>query len=193
MPTSRSALGTPEGAQLSSHGRSGVVRLDEQAPESALVLRFDEGDHDVIARVAACSGLHLAASRRIAIAEGVTALWTGPGEWRIAGRDGAPPLLALADLSVDRCTVVDTSDLWFTARLRGCRSGDVLASGCAIDVNSPGVDDDLAAWVTRLARIRALIHRVSTSPLVFDVHVERSYAAYAWAWLSDAMSEFLHS
>jgi heterotetrameric sarcosine oxidase gamma subunit len=177
-----------------------------------VTVRFDALDAEVIALIATHTGLHLRDSVRVAHGDRSTALWLGPGEWRITAGDDSGAIhggdavddhhgagsaarlhpFALLDAAIPRCLVVDTSDAWIAVRLLGPHSRDVLGMGCAIDLDAADIGDEAASWVTRFARIRALIHRVSTTPSIYDVHVERSYAAYAWSWLTDAMTEFLH-
>ena len=186
----RSPLGTLSNEPTRAHGGADPVRLVEQPLGLAYTLRFDESDTDSIVAVAKLTGLRLQRAARAVAANGSLALWLGPGEWliRFAPESSAP--VALAESITARCTAIDTSDLWFVARLHGACSTDVLAKGCGLDLGphefAPG-----AAAVTQFARIRALIHYVDASP-AYDVYVERSYAAYVWAWLVDAMSEFLH-
>ena len=120
-----------------------------------------------------------------------TALWLGPGDWLIKPR-GNPASVreALARIVAStRSSLVDVSDLWFGVSLEGARSRDLLAKGSSLDLDATAFRPGATA-VTQFARLRALLHHVDGSP-DFDVYVERSYAAYLWAWLVDATNEFL--
>jgi sarcosine oxidase subunit gamma len=191
----RSALGTPAGAPMRTHGgatgseradHEEAVRLVEQPPGATFTLRFDEADEHAIDAIANLTGLRLDAGARAVTASGRTALWLGPGDWLVRFDDAAMPSLAWHE--APGVVAIETSDLWSRVRVHGARSRHVLATGCALDLDplrfAPGT-----AAVTQLARIRALIHHVEEG--AYDVHVERSYAAYVWAWLGDAIHEFL--
>lgn len=188
----RRPLGTPAQEPLRSHGCATTVRVAERPLDAAFAVRFDACDADAIAAVAARTGLHLHAASRSVSANGGIALWLGPGDWLVKPAPRSPALAARERPTTDpRYTIVDVSDLWSIVRLQGARTRDVLAKGCALDL-APARFACGAAAVTQLARIRALIH-YADADAGYDVHVERSYAAYLWAWLTDAMREFLHS
>jgi sarcosine oxidase subunit gamma len=191
----RSALGTPAGEAMRAHGITAseerahheeAVRLAEQPSGVTFALRFDEADRDAVDAIATLTGLRLAADARAVTASGRTALWLGPGDWLLRFESAAAPT---PEWHQARGVVaIETSDLWFRVRVHGACSRHVLATGCALDLD-PARFPSGAAAVTQLARIRALIHHVVAG--AYDVHVERSYAAYVWAWLGDAIHEFL--
>ena len=187
----RRPLDMRESEPLRSFGRAACVHLTEGPLEPAFELQFDAGDNVTAAVLGRASGLALTAVNRAVTAGETTALWLGPGNWLI--KPGADPVAALAALgravTATRSSLVDVSDLWFNVRVEGDHSRNVLAKGCALDLDLQ-VFAAGATAVTQLARLRALIHHVDGS-LVYDVYVERSYAGYLWAWLVDAMTEFL--
>jgi sarcosine oxidase subunit gamma len=191
----RSALGAPAGGPMRTHGGTAgferadpqeAVRLVEQPSGVAFTLRFDEADHDAVDAIATLTGLRLAAGARAVTAGDRTALWLGPGDWLLRFESAAAPTPQWHQAR--GVVAIETSDLWFRVRVRGACSRHVLASGCALDLDPARFPPGSAA-VTQLARIRALIHHVEDG--AYDVHVERSYAAYVWAWLGDAIHEFL--
>jgi len=187
----RRPLGMREDETLRSFGRTASVCLTEHPLEPAFELQFDADDNATVATLAGATGLTLTTVNRAVMARGTAALWLGPGNWLIKpGSDQAAALAALERaVATTQSSLVDVSDLWFGVRMEGDRSRDLLAKGCALDLD-PQVFAPGATAVTQLARLRALIHHVDGSP-VYDVYVERSYAGYLWAWLVDAMTEFL--
>lgn len=185
---SRTGLATLTSEPLRSRGSVSAVRLVEQPLGVAYTLRFLEVDEETIDTIAALTGLHLATTARAVTVGSRTALWLGPGDWLVRfGSDATVPQ-EWDRMPSGRYVAIDTSDLWFTVRLDGVYSRDVLAKGCALDFDPARFPPSTAA-VTQLARIRALIHHVEGC--AYDVYVERSYAAYVWTWLDDAVQEFL--
>ncbi len=184
----RRPLGTREDQALRVFGRTAVARITERPLEPAFELQFDAEDKTTAAVLAVATGLDLTAANRAVTAGATTALWLGPGNWLIKpGADREGPLAALERaVAATQSSLVDVSDLWFGVTVEGDRSRDLLAQGCALDLD-PRVFPPGACAVTQLARLRSLIHHVDGSP-VYHVYVERSYAGYLWAWLIDAMT-----
>lgn len=212
----RSALGTLPHDAPRTHGNTRVVHLAERPIDRAFTLRFDEFEARAVASVNALTGLSLDGRNRGVSTNCGSAVWLGPGDWLVmpaagsagmpSARSGEPSATALEAISQlssiatappsavvepgPLWTAIESSDLWFALRLDGPHNCDVLMKGCGMGLD-PSRFPRGAAAVTRLARIRALIHHVEPSP-AYDIYVERSYAAYLWAWLVDAMNEFLH-
>jgi len=184
----RRPLGRRANEALRTFGRMAAVRITERPLEPMFELQFAAEDAATAAALSAATGLDFTATNRALIAGAITALWLGPGNWLI--KPGAEAAAKLAPLervvAVTQSSLVDVSDQWFGASMQGERCRELLAQGCALDFDPRVFAPDSCA-VTQFARLRALIHYVDGSP-VYHVHVERSYAAYLWAWLIDAMT-----
>jgi sarcosine oxidase subunit gamma len=188
--TARRALGLQAGEPLRSFGLAASVRLTELPLEAAFELQFDADDAATVAVLSKATGFVLTTVNRVVNADGMTAVWLGPGDWLITpGNDPAAPARLEVAVTAASCSLVDVSDLWFGVAVEGPHAGDLLAKGCALDLDAQAFAPGATA-VAQLARLRALIHRGDGSP-TFHLHVERSYAAYLWAWLVDATTEFL--
>lgn len=187
--TARRPLGSSEDAPLRTFGDAGAIELRERPLEEALALQFDAGDRATIALIREASGLDLAGDDRTAAAGGLVALWLGPGDWLVRPGEVRGALEGLQRAARQGgCSLVDASDQWCAVEVAGRFARDLLAKGCSIDLRDHAFPAGASA-VLRFARVRALIHCVDASPS-FHVYVERSYAAYLWAWLVDAVSEW---
>lgn len=185
----RRPLGLRHDERLRSLGRHGRLRLTERPLETAFELQFDSRDDSAVARIGDATGLALAsAAHRVVATPTSTALWLGPGHWLVKPRDAAA-LQAALERTAASYGLVDVSDLWFGVRIDGPQAPELLAKACALDLAVASFPPGASA-VAQFVRLRALIHHVDEAP-TYDVHVERSQAAYLWAWLDDAMTEFV--
>ncbi len=110
------------------------------------------------------------------------ALWLGPDEWLVVS--DADPAGALEEaLEGQHCAIVDVSEARAVLELSGSGAMEILASGCRLDLDTlrPG-----SCAQTALARAHALLEPREDS--VWRLYVGRSYAAYARAWLEDAIA-----
>ena len=98
-----------------------------------------------------------------------TALWLGPDEWLVVGADAQG---------------VDVSAQYTTIVLTGPAVLDVLAHGCALDLErfGPGT-----CAQTMLARANVILAALSADEM--RIHVRASFARYLAAWLLDAAQE----
>ncbi len=187
--TARSALGTPPGGALFTHGDLAAVSVRELPFQTMLDLRVDPSD------AAACDAAALALGFCLPLvpnaAAGTTArraLWMGPDQWLVVTQADEMPCVVAA-LATLRASVVDVSDLRAVFQLTGPRSADVLRKGCAIDLH-PRVFGPDALALTALARVRAIVHQLDRAS-TYDIYVERSIAGYLQGWLTDAMREYV--
>ncbi len=110
------------------------------------------------------------------------ALWLGPDEWLlVSGEDQTGPLEEA--LEGQHCAVVDVSEARAVLELSGPGATEVLASGCRLDLDPlrPG-----ACAQTALARAHVLLEPRAGG--VWRLYVGRSFAAYARAWIEDAIA-----
>ncbi len=110
------------------------------------------------------------------------ALWLGPDEWLIVSDSDVTGALETA-LQDEHCAVVDVSEARAVLELSGAGAPDVLASGCRLDLESlrPG-----SCAQTALARAHILLEPREGG--IWRLYVGRSFAAYARAWLEDAIA-----
>ena len=117
-------------------------------------------------------------------------LWLGPDEWLVASDSQAGDEIAgrlRQALAGIPAAVTDVSDARIIYVLTGENAREVLARGCSIDFHPR--EFPLGGCVqTLLAKAHVLIHARAAHS--FEVHVPRSCAQYAWAWLENAQAEY---
>jgi sarcosine oxidase subunit gamma len=110
-----------------------------------------------------------------AVVAGATVLWLGPDEWLVLGATETdfPDAAAAIDVSANRVAF----------ELAGHDAADVLATGCALDLDrfEPG-----RCAQTLLARAQVILHRPDAE--TFRILVRPSFAPYLSAWLGDAVA-----
>ena len=134
---------------------------------------------DFLTAVAGVLGVGLPEAPNTAAGE---ALWLGPDEWLlVSGEDRTGPLEAALD--GQHCAIVDVSEARAVLELSGPGATDVLASGCRLDLETlrPG-----SCAQTALARAHVLLEPRGGG--VWRLYVGRSFAAYARAWIEDAVA-----
>ena len=172
-------------------GYAGVT-LRESPMRGLLVLRGDGARAEFRGAVAAVLGLEpvvepLTAVRR----RDVSMLWLGPDEWLVVtpGRRLDRIERTLRDaLEGQHAALTDVSHSRAVVVLSGPHAREVLAKGCTLDLH-PRVFGPGRCAQSRLAKCQALIHQTTDAP-EFEIHVQRSFAQYAWTWLEDAGQEF---
>jgi len=117
-----------------------------------------------------------------------SALWLGADEWVIV----APPdqqrsiEAALHSALGGAGAVVDVSANRTVIEVRGWTARDLLAHGCAIDLDSRAFGPDRCAQ-TLLAKAQVILQQTALTP-AFRIYVRASFAAYLADWLLDATS-----
>ena len=118
-------------------------------------------------------------------------LWLGPDEWLVASESQSGDEIAARlrqALVATPAAVTDVSDARIIFALTGeSAARKVLAKGCSIDFH-PRAFPPGRCVQTLLAKAHVLIHARAAQS--FDVHVPRSCAQYAWAWLENAQAEY---
>jgi sarcosine oxidase subunit gamma len=144
------------------------------------------------ARVARVLGVDLPTAPCTAVrgADGVEVLWLGPDEWLVVAPPDQPGLEpALADALGGAGAVVDVSAHRTTLAVTGPRTRDLLAHGCAIDLD-PRVSPNGTCVQTLLALAGVVL--VVRDDTATDVRllVRSSFARYLADWLLDACQEY---
>ena len=179
-------------ARASAAAPHAQVMLGECPMRGLLVLRGDANAAEFRSAVSTVLGIEpvvepLASVRK----RDVSMLWLGPDEWLVVVPDRRAPRIegALRDaLEGQRAALTDVSHARTILTLSGPEARAVLVKGCPLDFHSRVFEPGRCAQ-SRLAKCQVLIHQTDASP-TFEIHVNRSFAQYAWTWLEDAGKEF---
>lgn len=175
------------------------IWLSERADRGQLALRGDAGDPAFVEVVRAAAGV-APPKRPNTVAAGGRAgtrlLWLGPDEWLLAAERAAALAIAGAleqALAGRHAAVVDLGDGRTVVALAGARAREVLMKGTPLDVHPRAFPPGSCAG-TSLARTQIILDHLSAAGdagfPAYDIYVQRSYAAYLWAWLEDAAHEY---
>ena len=182
---------SPLGAIQSSDPTPNDDGLFERPFLTHVNLRLDAADTKALAAAHRTLGLRLPLTpNTTAAAAALLVIWLGPDEWLLlAERQESGSLVAemQAELADHSASAVDISAGQTVIRLRGPSTRDVLARGCALDLD-PAVFPPGACAQTLLARAQVLLVAVDAAPTI-DVIVRRSFAPYVATWLEDAGRE----
>ena len=164
-----------------------TIALQEIDDRGMIDLRGLAQDQSFLSAARTVLGFDLPLSPRTSAGEGaVKALWLSVDQWLITcPRSEAPSLrLRLVEaLQGIHSLAVDMSDARAIFRLTGDNGREVLNKGTSVDFTSPEIAQGLVRRI-RYAEIAALVHVLSTGPFNCDLYVFRSYADYAWSFLS---------
>ncbi|SEE32340.1 sarcosine oxidase subunit gamma [Streptomyces sp. 2231.1] len=168
------------------------LRVRELPFLTQLSLRAQPGSAAAKA-VEACLGITLPDPVRAELSGDVKALWMGPDEWLLVAPDGRrQELLArLRDAIGDNgsASVTDVSAQRTTLALSGHLLREVLAQGCAVDLD-PRVTPVGSCPTTLLAQAPVtLVVRDEVASAVWLL-VRASFACYLATWLLDACTEY---
>jgi sarcosine oxidase subunit gamma len=170
---------------------TGVI-LCERRAGTQLVIRGDASNADFSAGVAQALGLELPVTPKTAHRESDRALlWLGPDEWLAVmavaddGELGATLTETLADV---HHAVADVSHSRVVIGLQGANAREVLMKGTNIDLHPRHFGPDNCVQA-HLGRCHMLLHQLDDGPS-YDIYIHRSFAVYAWTWLSDAAREY---
>ena len=164
-----------------------AIGMREVRDRGMIDLRGLPSDPAFMSAARSALGVDLPTTPRTSAAAGdVTALWLSIDQWLIlcplsnAAELNARSREALAGI---HALAVDVSHMRTILRLEGRNVREVLLKGTSLDLLGEGYPP---GTVRRLlfAEIAALIHIVA--PDVIDLYVFRSYADYAWQFLSTA-------
>ena len=118
-------------------------------------------------------------------------LWLGPDEWLIVGQEGSASVAPAIEAAVRTAaapaflTTVDVSANRVVLEVTGRRARELLAFGCAIDLD-PGSFGPGRCAQTLLARAGVIVWQTDDAP-TYRLLVRPSFVAYVTAWLDDAM------
>lgn len=189
----RSALHDAGGETPCAFGVATMVRLTEEPPAGAMVLRLDAGDDGALQRAREALGVDLPLLPNTWHGSGDSAvLWQACDEWLVLTADGRQTEMAARltqALAGWHSAVTDVSDLHAGFGIEGPAGRDLLRKGCAVDLH-PRVFSTGQLALTALARVRVVLWQTGDAP-AYRLRVERSHARYLWDWLVDAGGEFI--
>ncbi|MBT3534300.1 MAG: hypothetical protein HN478_10510 [Rhodospirillaceae bacterium] len=152
----------------------------------SLILRGESDDTAFLEGCRKALGIDVPlAPGHVAGGDDFTALWLGPSEWLILGRNGRDRLAE--NLAGCHHALIDNGDGQQVIALSGARAGAVLSKLCPLDLGGPEMDPGRCARSV-LAGIGVTIWRGDTG--AFQMHVGRSFADYAWRIIADAGLEY---
>ncbi|MCM3804450.1 sarcosine oxidase subunit gamma [Streptomyces sp. DR7-3] len=167
------------------------VRVRELPCLTQLTLRAEPGS-TAARSIEASLDITLPGPLRAEVSEDVEVLWMGPDEWLlVAPEDSRHDLLARLRSAIgdEFATVTDVSAQRTTLALSGHLVREVLARGCAIDLD-PRVTPVGSCLTTLLAQAPiTLVVRGEGASSVWLL-VRASFASYLATWLLDACTEY---
>lgn len=184
------ALGV-EARARAAPAAAGVV-LSERRAGTQLALRGSGSDAGFSTAVAEILGVELPVTpKTVNRTSEIALLWLGPDEWlavKAAENDGSLAKDLSGALGDRPHAVVDVSHGRAVIGLEGPNAREVLMKGTNIDLHprqfAPG-----NCIQASLGRCHMLLHQLDDGP-GYDVYIHRSFAVYAWDWLSDAAREY---
>jgi sarcosine oxidase subunit gamma len=160
-----------------------AATLAELPLHAAIELR---GDRDGIAAAIAAARLGLPRAPNTMWRDGDRrVLWIGPDNWLIMAPPGQEAALFTAlDAAIGRAgSVVILSDSLRSFSLAGAEAADVLAQGCAVDLDQRCFGPD-SCTCTALAKVAIVLVRTENG---FETVVDRSYQGYLRSWIARAI------
>jgi len=180
---------------LGGPSTAGVV-LSERRHLGKLILRGSVDEKAFMDGASKVLGAGLPSTPNTTAESGrATTIWTAPDEWLLITAPGDESALE-ADLAQALAgvhhAVTDVTDQSTVIRLSGADARTVMAKGCAIDLHASVFGPGQSAQ-SHLAAALVTFWQIGDTPDAspsYDIMVRASFAAYLWAWLSDAGLEF---
>ena len=148
-------------------------------------LRGDPRDQTFLTSAKNALGVALPLKPNTSVATAnVDALWLGPDEWLLVGRN---PRTLSDRIAIERGFVTDVSHGRAAWRISGPHTLDLLAKGCSLDLH-PRAFEIGACAQTAIAHVGVLIHQRADD--CREIYCARSYAQHLWHWFTEAASEF---
>jgi sarcosine oxidase, subunit gamma len=167
-----------------------TIALKEIDDRGMIDLRGEVKDESFSAAVSDALGFALPSEPRTSRRQDETAaLWLSTDQWLItAPRPATAALHArlVGTLKGVHSLCVDMSDARTILRLEGDNVVEVLNKGTSADFTDL---KEGAVRRLRYAEIAALVHVIAREPDVMDLYVFRSYAEYAWTYVTTTARE----
>ena len=167
---------------------NGAVSIRELPFLTQLNLRADPKDEPVMRGLALSLGFPLPIlPNTVSNRDDRRALWLGPDEWLIVGREGQDNALEQAlraGLNGAFGVIVDVSANRTVLQIRGPGAGELLAHAIPIDLDRRAFPAGRCAQ-TLLAKAQVIIEQ-RDGDAGFHLYVRSSFASYVADWLLDA-------
>jgi sarcosine oxidase subunit gamma len=162
-----------------------AIGLREIADRGMIDLRGLASDRKFMATAKEILGADLPKKPRTSVSWGeIKILWLSVDQWLVLcprARAGEIVEALRAGLTGIHSLAVDVSDMRAIIRAEGEGVREVLLKGSSLDLLDPSYGPGTVRRM-RFAEIAALLHVVEEN--VIDIYVFRSYARYAWAFLT---------
>lgn len=162
-----------------------AIGLREIADRGMIDLRGLASDRKFMAAAKEILGADLPKKPRTSVSWGeIKILWLSVDQWLVLcprARAGEIVSALRAGLTGIHSLAVDVSDMRAIIRAEGEGVREVLLKGSSLDLLDPSYGPGTVRRM-RFAEIAALLHVVEDN--VIDIYVFRSYARYAWAFLT---------
>ncbi|MDJ0895738.1 MAG: sarcosine oxidase subunit gamma family protein [Alphaproteobacteria bacterium] len=172
------------------------VRMREIGHFGLLTLRGRPEDKPFLAAAGKALGLVLPLKvGQITVRASVTVICQAPDQWLLLTEEGREAALeeTLRDvLTGVHHSIVDVTHGWAQLELSGADVRDLLAKGCALDLD-PSVWPVGRAATSLIAKAGVTLWLLQDGEGVgptFRLLCRRSHAEYLWTWLEDAALEF---
>jgi methylglutamate dehydrogenase subunit D len=171
-------------------GERPVVLTERSGLTIAQISAYQEKMGEIAKAVLDISGLELPQRPGRVAANGVALIGMARGQWLAVaeGEKGTVLLARLNEALSGLAAIVDQSDAKAILRLAGCRARDVLAKGCALDLNGRAFKPQDAA-TTQIALIPCQLWQLDDAP-TYELAVPLSYARSFWSWLTTSAAEY---
>jgi len=182
------SLRSPLHHRSERNGAPGLtIALQEIDDRGMIDLRGLAQDESFLSTSRSVLGFDLPLKPRTSISAGaLTGLWLSVDQWLITcPRPEAPSLNARLAQALQgiHSLAVDMSDARSIFRLTGNNAREVLNKGTSLDFTAAEIAPGFVRRI-RYAEIAALVHVLATDPFGCDLYVFRSYAEYAWNFLT---------
>lgn len=173
-----------------AEGPAGVTLSEREGLAIAHIAARKDKIAEVLDWLSAVTGATAADSPRSVTGDGMVVVGCAPGQWFVVseGERSATAVARLTDALAGIASVIDHSSGKVVVRVAGPRARDVLAKGCAIDLDKRAFGPGSAA-ATEIAHIGCQLWQVDETP-TFDLAVNRSIARSFWSWLTASASEY---
>ncbi|MBY0269927.1 MAG: sarcosine oxidase subunit gamma [Burkholderiales bacterium] len=168
-----------------SAGSGAGITLLERHPLVMINLRG-------VADAAFCDAVRAACGAELPVAPNTSGtgpcgeiLKLGPDEWLLVADAGA----AWSEkMIIPGATLTDVSHARVAVRVKGAKTRDMLAKGCAIDLH-PRQFPPGTCVQTAIAKINVILHQPQDAD-GFVLYAPRSFAGSFWHWLTGSAAEF---
>jgi sarcosine oxidase subunit gamma len=188
--TPRSALHFSQSAEQPVFGPGQArVFLWEDALQGQFILRGDAGTKAFADGIETALGLVLPDRLSSSVSDQLALMWLSPDEWLLlCALDQTFAIeTRLRDVLSGHYSIINVSGGQTQIRLSGSSATEVLQKSIPYDVSDRQFPVGKVVS-TALAKTQATVRRISDTD--WELTVRRSFADYAWRWLTDASREY---